>query len=153
MTTTSKPLILVLSAISFVSGALTSTVGIRSTREAYSLPPNSIVICGISNHPCVTYTVSYHKPTGTHGDKGGEGVTDYEKKSISIASSHDRFENVEALEHEVYHAVLHEHAISDEETWDIHSWMYLSEGPFTMVLHDNPAFVRYILSGYRSAER
>lgn len=148
-----KPLILVLSAISFVSGALTTTVGLHSTHEMPSAPPNSILICGIADHPCVTYTVSYHEATGAPGDKGGEGVTDYEEKTITIASSHDRFENVEALEHEVYHAVLHEHAISDEETWDIHTWMYLSEGPFTMVLHDNPEFVHYILGGYRAPER
>lgn len=149
----SKPLIFALSAISFVSGALTTTLGRYSAREEPSAPPNSILICGISDHPCVTYTVSYHKATDGWGDRGGEGVTDYEKKTISIASSHDRFENVEALEHEVYHAVLHEHTISDKETWDIHTWMYLSEGPFTMVLHDNPEFVHYLLSGYRAPER
>lgn len=149
----SKPLIFVLSAISFVSGALTTTVGLHTTHEMASAPPSSILICGITDHPCVTYTVSYHKATGAHGDRGGEGVTDYEKKTISIASSHDPFENVEALEHEVYHAVLHERTISDQETWDIHTWIYLSEGPFTMVLHDNPGFVHYILGGYRAPER
>jgi hypothetical protein len=151
-TTISKHLASVLFALSVVSGVFVSVLRPNSARANYASPPSSILICGIADHPCVTYTVSYHEPTETYGNLSGEGVTDYEKKSISIASSKDRFENVRALEHEVYHAVLHERGIRDSETWDIHSWIYLSEGPFTMVLHDNPEFVHYVMTGYRSPE-
>jgi hypothetical protein len=147
----SKHLTFILLPLSFVSGVFVTALSPNPTRTL-SLPPNSILICGIAGHPCVTYAVSYHDPTHAYGNGSGEGVTDYEKKIISIASSKDRFENVRSLEHEVYHAVLHERGIRDDETWDIHSWIYLSEGPFAMVLHDNPEFVHYVIAGYRSPE-
>jgi hypothetical protein len=111
-------------------------------------PPKSVVICGIENHPCVTYAVSYHHPTERFGDRSGEGFTDYEAKTISIASTKDPVNNVQALQHEVYHAALRERGFKDSDTWDTHTWIYFSEGPFSMVLHDNPDLVRYILNAY-----
>jgi hypothetical protein len=111
-------------------------------------PPKSIVICGIKDHPCVTYALSYHSPTEKFGDAAGEGSTDYDAKTISIAWSKDPVTNVQALEHEVYHAALWERGFRDTDMWDIHAWIYFSEGPFSMVLHDNPNLVRYIVNGY-----
>jgi len=110
--------------------------------------PRSIVICGIRDHPCVSYTVSYHEPTQMFGDGPGEGFTDYDAKTITIASSNDPVKNVQALAHEVYHAALWERGFRDEDKWALHSWIYLSEGAFSMVLHDNPEFMRYIAHGY-----
>jgi hypothetical protein len=141
---------LLIVVLSFFCGSALTTFRPRSAEAAFAEPSKSLLICGISDHPCVTYTVSYHEPSSDYGDQSGEGVTDYEKKTISIASSNDRFENVRALEHEVCHAVLHEHGVSNREVLDVHSWIYLSEGPFAMVLHDNPTFVRYLMTGYRS---
>ena len=108
----------------------------------YAPPPKSIMICGIRDYPCVTYAVSLHPPTETYGDGPGEGVTEYAAKTIAIASSSDHFKNVQALEHEVYHAALWERDFKEMETWDLHAWICFSEGPFTMVLHDNPEFLR-----------
>lgn len=115
---------------------------------AYPSPPKSIRICGIVDHPCITYAISYHQPTFSYGDQPGEGVTNYDSKTISIASSRDRFQNVAALEHEVYHAVLWERGFRDSDNWDIHAWIYFSDRAFTIVLHDNPEFVKFITSGY-----
>jgi len=146
-----KYIICVLLVFSFAGGMLvTSLRRPKAVHAGFAPPPNSLLVCGISDHPCVLYAVSYHQPTNAFADGAGEGFTDYEKKTISIASSSDRFQNVKVLEHEVYHAVLFEHGIRDTETWDLHSWIYLSEGPFTMFLHDNPAFVQYVMNGYRS---
>ena len=133
---------------SLLSGAIVATWKPRPSPVSYSPPPKSIVICGIKDHPCVTYAVSYHEPIGEYGDGSGEGFTDYEAKTIAIASSKDRFKNVRALEHEVYHAALWERGFKENETWDMHAWIYFSEGSFAMVLHDNPDFVSYIVSGY-----
>jgi hypothetical protein len=110
--------------------------------------PRSIVICGIQDHPCVIYTASFHQATGGFGDSQGEGVTDYERKTISIALSSDRFKNVKALEHEVFHAALWERGFRDTEKWDVHAWIYFSEGAFPLLFHDNPDFVKYITTGY-----
>jgi hypothetical protein len=110
--------------------------------------PQSIVICGLQDRPCVTYTISFHEPTEGFGDSQGEGVTDYKRKTISIAESGDRFNNVKALEHEVLHAVLWERGFRDTEKWDVHAWIYFSEGVFPLLLHDNPDFVKYITTGY-----
>ena len=144
--------IFLLLMLSFLGGVLVSRFRPKTVHAAFAEPPNSLLICGISDHPCVSYSISFHRPTNNSQDRAGEGATDYEKKTISIAASSDRFENVKVLQHEVYHAVLHEHGVRDSEVWDIHSWIYLSEGPFAMVLHDNPAFVQYVMGGYRSPE-
>lgn len=114
----------------------------------YAFPPTSILICGIKDHPCVSYSVSSHAATEKYGDGPAEGFTDYEAKTITVATGKDRVANVQALEHEVYHAALWERGYKDNETWALHDWIYFSEGPFSMVLHDNPALVQYILHGY-----
>jgi hypothetical protein len=137
--------------VSFAAGALVTKwkpKGRPAVGAVLNAPPKSILICGIEDLPCVVYAVSYHHPTAEFGDRSGEGLTDYEAKTITIASSKDPVNNVQALEHEVYHAALWEHGMRDSEEWDIHAWIYFSEGPFSMVLHDNPDFVRYILNGY-----
>ena len=120
----------------------------RATTSSYAQPPRSILICGIEDHLCVSYAVSYHPPTHAYGDSQGEGVTDYERKTISIALSNDRFKTVKALEHEVFHAVLWERGFHDHDKWEIHDWIYFSEGAFPLLFHDNPEFVRYLTSGY-----
>jgi len=119
-----------------------------SPPRTYASPPRSIVICGIKDRPCVTYSVLYHEATKAFGDSQGEGVTDYQKKTISLAWSNDRFENVRALEHEVFHAVLWERGFRDTAKWDIHAWIYFSESSFPLLFHDNPEFVNYITAGY-----
>lgn len=119
-----------------------------SSPATYALPPRSILICGIQDRPCVTYTVSYHEHTAAWGDSQGEGITDYERKTISLARSNDRFENVRALEHEVFHAALWERGFRDTDTWDVHAWIYFSEGAFPLLFHDNPEFVKYVTAGY-----
>ena len=120
----------------------------RSTSTFYAPAPQSIVICGIRDHPCVTYSVSYHPPTHAFGDSQGDGVTDYEQKTISIALSSDRFRNVEALEHEVLHAALWERGFRDGDKWEVHDWIYFSEGAFPLLFRDNPELVRYLTAGY-----
>jgi hypothetical protein len=120
----------------------------RSTTSTYALPPRTIVLCGIQDRPCVTYAVSYHPASHAYGDSQGEGVTDYERKTISIALSNDRFKNVEALEHEVLHAALWERGFRDTDKWEIHDWIYFSEGAFPLLLHDNPDLVKYLTAGY-----
>jgi len=143
-----KYFIFVLLVLSLASGALVASRRLKAKPVAYAQPPKSIVICGIKDHPCVTYKVSFHPPTEKFGDGPGEGFTDYEAKTIAIASSNDAFKNVQALEHEVYHAALWERGFKDTETWDLHAWIYFSEGPFSLVLHDNPDFVHYIVAAY-----
>jgi hypothetical protein len=114
-----------------------------------SLPPQSILICGLRDHPCVTYTISYHEPTTAYGDSQGEGVTNYEQKTISIARSHDRFTNIQALQYEVSHAALWERGFHDDgDRWDLHAWIYFSEGVFPILFHDNPDLVNYMTDGY-----
>jgi hypothetical protein len=140
--------IFALLVLSVASGAVLASRRLKPKPVPYAQPPKSIVICGIKDHPCVTYTVSFHQPTLQYGDRPGEGFTDYEAKTIAIASSKDRFRNVQALEHEVYHAALWERGFQDTETWDLHAWIYFSEGPFSLVLHDNPDFVHYIVAAY-----
>jgi hypothetical protein len=143
-----KYFIFVLLVLSLASGALVASRRLKPKPASYAEPPKSIVICGIKDHPCVTYKVSFHPPTGKFGDGPGEGYTDYQAKTIAIASSNDSFKNVQALEHEVYHAALSERGFKDTETWDLHAWIYFSEGPFSLLLHDNPDFVRYIVAAY-----
>ena len=147
-----KYLLLMLLTLSFMSGVVVSKLQSEDpTPKPVSIaqPPKSIVICGIKDHPCVHYAVSYHGPTGKLGDRAGDGFTDYEAKTISIASSRDSFENVSTLLHEVYHATLWERGFTDDkERWTLHEWIYSSEGPTSMVLHDNPELMRYIANGY-----
>jgi|SRR5215813_9821303 len=149
-----KYLSLVLAAFSFACGALVATwntkgqTAHKTPLATHDLHPRSIVICGIRDHPCVSYTVSYHEPTRVFGDGPGEAFTDYEAKTIVIAWSKDPVQNVQALAHEVYHAALWERGLRDEDKWDLHSWIYLSEGAFSMALHDNPELMRYIADGY-----
>jgi len=97
----------------------------------------------------VTYVISFHEPTTAYGDSQGEGVTDYERKTISIARSHARFRNIQALHHEVFHAVMWERGFQDgSEKWDLHAWIYFSEGVFPRLLQDNPDFVKYVMEEY-----
>lgn len=145
--------LLILLTLSFTSGVGVSKL--QRSRDwtpkpvSNAQPPRSIVICGIKDHPCVRYAVSYHVPTGKFGDSAGEAVTDYEAKTISIASSRDNFENVSTLLHEVYHAMLCERGFTDDnERLTLHDWIYSSEGSASMVLHDNPELMRYIANGY-----
>lgn len=140
--------IFALLVLSLASGALVARRRVKPKPVSYAQPPKSIVICGIKDHPCVTYTVSFHQPTQKYGDGPGEGFTDYEAKTIAIASSKDSFQNVQALAHEAYHAALWERGFKDTETWDLHAWIYFSEGPFSLLLHDNPDFVHYIVGAY-----
>lgn len=116
--------------------------------KSYAQAPSSVLICGIEDHPCITYTITFHQPTNAYGDKEGEGVTDFETKTISIAQSNDRFDNVSAIQHEVFHAVLWERGFRYSEKWDIHAWIYFSDSAFPMLFHDNPELVHYIMSGY-----
>jgi len=148
-----RDLTLLVLVFSVISGALFSAwkatpEPVPAPRRPYAEPPSSIVICGIKDRPCVTYAVSYHPPTQKFGDGPGEGLTDFQAKTIAIAFGKDRVENVQALVHEVYHAALWERGFKDTEKWDLHAWIFFSEGAFTMLLHDNPGFVRYILNGY-----
>lgn len=148
-----KYFLLILLTFSFMSGVGVSKLQ-RSkdpTPKPVSVaqPPRSIRICGLADHPCVHYHVSYHDPTGKLGDRAGDGLTDYEAKTISIASSPDSFENVSTLMHEVYHAALWERGFTDDKKRStLHDWIYSSESSTSMVLHDNPELMRYIASGY-----
>jgi hypothetical protein len=99
--------------------------------------------------PLRDYVISFHEPTTAYGDSQGEGVTDYERKTISIARSHARFRNIQALHHEVFHAVMWERGFQDDsEKWDLHAWIYFSEGVFPRLLQDNPDFVKYVMEEY-----
>ena len=135
----------IFSAVLLVSGLFLTPR--RPATSSSVQPPGSIVICGIQGHPCVT-CVAYHPPTHTYGDSQGEGVTDYKRKTISIALSNDRFKNVKALEHEVFHAVLWERGFRDHDKWEIHDWRYFSEEALPLLFHDNPEFVEYLTTGY-----
>jgi hypothetical protein len=121
----------------------------ENSEKTYASPPASITICGLKDRPCVTYAISYHEPSATYGDSEGEGVTDYERKTISIARSADRFRNVQALQHEVLHAALWERGFVDEkEKWDLHAWIYFSESVSPLLFHDNPSLAKYMMEGY-----
>jgi len=132
--------------VALLGGVLLGSWRPASSAKTHASPPASILICGLKDRPCVTYMVSFHEPTKTYGDSQGEGVTDYEQKTISIARSHDRFRNVQALQHEVFHAALWERDFHDDrEQWDLHAWIYFTEGVFPLLLHDNPDFVKYVM--------
>jgi hypothetical protein len=73
-------------------------------------------------------------------------MTDCDQKTISIARSHDRFRNVIALQHEVFHAALWERGFdNDTENETLHDWIYFTEGVFPLLLRDNPDFVKYVM--------
>jgi hypothetical protein len=122
----------------------------RQARSAsYALPPRSIVICGVQDYACVTYLITYQPATHARRHSQGEGVIDYERKTISIVWSNDRFQNVEALERQVFHAALWERGIRDTDKWEVDEWIYFSEGVFAFLFRDNPEFVRYLTAGYQ----
>lgn len=136
-------------AVAFLGGVLLGSWRPASSTKTYAPPPNSILICGLRDRPCVKYVVNFHDPTTAYGDSEGEGVTDYERKTISIARSHDRFRNIQALQHEVFHAVLWERDFHDDtENWDLHAWIYFTGGVFPLLFHDNPEFVKYVMEEY-----
>jgi hypothetical protein len=136
-------------AVALLGGVLLGSWRPASLAKTYASPPTSIRICGLKDRPCVTYEISFHGPTTAYGDSQGEGVTDYERKTISIAGSQDRFRNIQALQHEVFHAALWERNFHDDsEQWDLHAWIYFSEGVVPLLLHDNPSFVKYVMEEY-----
>ncbi|MGC2528247.1 MAG: hypothetical protein WA639_10900 [Candidatus Acidiferrum sp.] len=136
-------------AILSLSGIFLKAWTPARSQKTYASPPTTILICGLKDRPCVTYAISFHQPTARYGELQGEGVTDYSRKTISIAQSSDRFKNVEALQHEAFHAILWERGFDDDsEKWDIHAWIYFSEGAFPVFFHDNPEFVKYVMEGY-----
>jgi len=136
-------------AVALLGGALLASWRSQSASKTYAPPPSSILICGLQDHPCVKYVISYHEPSTAYGDSQGEGATDYERKTISIARSHDRFRNIQALQHEVLHAALWERGFQDDtKEWDLHAWIYFSEAVFPLLCHDNPDFVKYVMEGY-----
>ena len=133
-------------AVALLGGILLGSWRPSSAAKTQALPPTSILICGLKDRPCVRYLISFHEPTLAYGDSQGEGVTDYEQKTISIARSRDRYRNIQALQHEVLHAALWERDFHDDsEKWDLHAWIYFTEGVFPLLLHDNPDFVKYVM--------
>ena len=120
----------------------------RSGRTSYAPPPRSILICGAQDYTCDTYVISYHPATHAYQDLLGEGVIDYERKTISIVWSNDRLKNVETIEREVFRAALRERGIPDTDKWAVHDWLSCSVGVFASLFHDNPEFVDYIAAGY-----
>lgn len=133
-------------AVALLGGMLLGSWRPTSSAKTQTPPPTSIRVCGLKDHPCVTYRISFHEPSTAYGDSQGEGVTDYEKKTISIARSRDRYRNIQALQHEVFHAALWERDFRDDrEKWDLHAWIYFTEGVFPLLLHDNPEFVKYVI--------
>jgi len=69
-------------------------------------------------------------------------------QNLLLCSTYDRFKNVEALEHEVFHAALWERGFRDTEKLQIHDWIYFPEGAFPLLFHDNPELVKYLTAGY-----
>ena len=120
----------------------------RLKGSSYAPPPRSVLICGAHDYACSTYVISYHPATHAHRDLQGEGVTDYERKTISIVWNPDRFKNVEALEREVFHADLWERGIRDTDKRDVHDWLDVSDRIIASLFHDNPEFVNYVTTGY-----
>ena len=96
----------------------------------------------------MTYVITYHPPTHARRAAQREGVIDYERKTISIVWSEDRFKDVKALERAVFHAALWERGIRDTDQREIDDWVYFSEGIFASLFHDNPEFVRYLAAGH-----
>jgi hypothetical protein len=119
-----------------------------SSSASFAPPPRSIVICGAQDYACATYLISYQPATHAHRGLQGKGVIDYERKTISIVWSTDRFKNVEALEREVFHAALWERGIRDTDKREVDDWIYFSGGTFALLFRENPEFVRYLTAGY-----
>ena len=119
-----------------------------SSSASYAPPPRSILICGAQDYACVTYVISYQPATHAHRGLQGKGVIDYERKTISIVWSTDRFKNVEALEREVFHAALWERGVRDTDKREVDDWIHFSEGTFALLFRENPEFVRYLTAGY-----
>jgi hypothetical protein len=135
-------------AVALFGGVLLGSWRPAASANTYA-PPTSIRICGLKDRPCARYLISFHEPTSAYGDSGGEGVTDYQLKTISIARSQDRFRNVQALQHEIFHAALWERDFHDDsEKWDLHAWIYFTESVFPLLLHDNPELVKYLTEDY-----
>ena len=144
-----KPLSVMSVGVILLGGVLLASRKPEGVVKTYVPPPASILICGLKDHPCVAYTISYYEPTTAYGESQGEGVTNYERKTICIARSRDRFRNIQALQHEVFHAVLWERGFRDDsDKWDLHAWVYFSEGAFPILFHDNPDLVKYMMEGY-----
>lgn len=120
----------------------------KSGSYSYAPPPRSVVICGAQDYACITYVISYHSATHAFPDSPGEGVIDYQRKTISIVWRNDRFRNVQALEHEVFQAALWERGIRDNDKLPVHDWINFSEGAFALLFHDNPEFARFLTAGY-----
>ena len=133
--------------------------------SSFAAPPRSIQICwahdyacgglqdaaktpGAHDYACNTYVISYQPASHARRDSQGEGVIDYERKTISIVWTADRFKNVETLEREVFHAALWERGIRDTDKWEVHDWLYVSDRIIASLFHDNPEFVNYVTSGY-----
>ena len=106
------------------------------------------MLCGIQDHPCATYIVAYHLPAHEHGDSHNKCVTDYERKTIFLTWSNDRFRNVEALEHEVVQAALWERGFRDSDKWTMRDWLDFSDEILPLLFHDNPEFAEYLTTGY-----
>ena len=119
-----------------------------SSSASFAPPPRSILICGAQDYACVTYVISYQPATRGHRGLQGKGVIDYERKTISIVWSTDGFNNVKALEREVFHAALWERGIRDTDKREVDDWIYFSEGTFALLFRENPEFVRYLTAGY-----
>ena len=133
-------------AVALLGGMLLGSWRPTSSAKTQTPPPTAILICGLKDRPCVRYLISFHEPSTAYGDSQAEGVTDYEQKTISIARSKDRFRNIQALQHEVFHAALWERDFRDDsEQWDLHAWIYFTEGVFPLLLRDNPDFVKYVM--------
>ncbi|HKW62199.1 MAG TPA: hypothetical protein VJN89_06610 [Candidatus Acidoferrum sp.] len=75
-------------------------------------------------------------------------MIDYERKTISIIWSADRFKNVETLEREVFRAALWERGIRDTDNWNVRDWLDVSDRIIASLFHDNPEFANYITTGY-----
>lgn len=106
------------------------------------------MICGAHDYACNTYVIRYHPAVHVDRDLQCEGVIDYQRKTIVIVWSTDRFKNVETVERAVFQAALWERGIRDTDKWDVHDWLHLSDSIIASLFHDNPEFVNYITAGY-----
>ena len=120
----------------------------QSKSSPFAPPPRSILICGARDYACNTYVVIYRSPKHAYRDAQVETEIDYDRKTISIVWSNDRFNNVETLEREVFRAALWERGIRDTDKWDVRDWLDHSDGMIALLFHDNPEFANYITAGY-----
>lgn len=65
--------------------------------KTYPALPSSILVCALTDRTCARDEISFHERNTAYGDSQGEGVTDHERKTISIGRSQDCFRNVQAL--------------------------------------------------------